>query len=268
MFGIDRYAYTNRWRKVHPAEKLALALVAMLACLISAGRLPSLLVIFLMAGLVVWRAGVPILFYLRLLCLPVSFLVAGVLTVAVSFSRETTLFLWGLKIGAYGVVGITAAGLNTAINLFSKSLGAVSCLYFLSLTTPAVEMIAVLRKLRLPPLFVELMSLVYRFIFVLFETAGKIYVAQSSRGGYATMKTAYFSLGQLVSNLFVKSYNHSRMLFTSLSARCYTGELNVLPEDYPLSGKNFIFIAIVGLALLAAGMGPGKGAFLWVGGGH
>ena len=265
MFGIDRYAYTNRLRKVHPAEKLALALVAIFACSVSVGRLPSLLVIFLMAGLAVLRAGIPLLFYLRLLGVPGSFLAAGVLTVAVSFSREADLFLWGFKIGDYAL-GITPAGLHTAVNLFCKSLGAVSCLYFLSLTTPAVEMIAVLKKLRLPPLFIELMSLVYRFVFVLFETAGKIYVAQSSRWGYATAKTAYFSLGQLVSNLFTKSYGQSRMLFTALSARCYTGELNVLPEEYPLSVKNFILIAVVGLVLLAAGMGPEKGTFLGGGG--
>jgi cobalt/nickel transport system permease protein len=98
------------------------------------------------------------------------------------------------------------------------------------------------------------MSLVYRFIFVLLETADKMYTAQAARWGYATLKTSYFSLGQLVSNLFHKSYYCSRMLFTTLLARCYTGELKVLEKSYVLSGKNLFLIAAAELALLVVSL--------------
>ncbi|MEW6274412.1 MAG: cobalt ECF transporter T component CbiQ [Bacillota bacterium] len=266
MLKIDQYAYTNKLRSVHPAEKLAFALVALAFCLASSSRLTFLLVIFLMAGLVILLAGIPALFYFKLMTMPMSFLVAGVLTVAFSFSRDAGSFWWGLPIGSY-TVGVTAAGLEMAAGLFLKSLGAVSCLYFLSLTTPVVEILAVLKKLRLPPLFIELMSLVYRFIFVLFETAGDIYMAQSSRWGYASVRTAYFSLGQLAANLFAKSYYKSRMLLITLAARGYNGELNVLAESCNLSRKNIFLIILTGLALLGVSLWSGDGKF-FAGGGY
>lgn len=262
MLKIDRFAYTNKLRYVHPAEKLAFALAMLIACLALSSRLTSLLVVFLMAALVVLRAKIPALFYLKLLLVPVSFLLAGVLTVALSFSKDAGLFLAGIKLGGW-VLGFTAAGLKRAPDLFLKSLGAVSCLYYLSLTTPAVEIFTLLRKLKLPPLFVELMTLVYRFIFLLLETAEKIYVSQSSRGGYATLKNSYFSLGQLAANLFAKSYRHSQLLFLALSARCYTGELNVLGEPCRFSARNLLLSTLAGLALLAAGYCAEKGVGLF-----
>ncbi|MCL6612269.1 MAG: cobalt ECF transporter T component CbiQ [Peptococcaceae bacterium] len=257
MLSIDRYAYSNKLRHVHPAEKCGFALITVAVCLASSNRLTFILVILLMAGLAVFRAGIPLPFYLKLMCVPMSFLAVGVLTVAISITGENHPFLWGLKIGGY-TLGVTGPGLQAAADLFLKSLGAVSCLYFLSLTTPVVEILAVIKKLRLPPLFIELMSLVYRFIFVLLETAQKIQVAQSSRWGYASLKTSFHSLGQLGANLFVKSYHHSQMIHAALSARCYSGDLNVLEEPRPLSKRNLGMIAAADLVLLAVGIWPGK----------
>jgi len=249
LLKIDRYAYINRLCHVHPVEKFSFALLTMMICLLSSSPLTSLLVILLMAGLVILPARIPVLFYLKLMLIPMAFLVTGVLTVALAFTKDPCSFLWAVKIGGY-MFGMTTGGLIAAGKLFLKSLGAVSCLYFLSLTTPMVEIFSVLRKLRLPPLFIELMSLVYRFIFVFLETADKIYIAQASRWGYATLKTSYFSLGLMLSNLFSKSYYDAQMLFTTLLARCYTGELKVLEKSYSFSRKNLLLITAAELALL------------------
>ncbi|MFZ5632570.1 MAG: cobalt ECF transporter T component CbiQ [Bacillota bacterium] len=249
MLKIDQYAYSNRLNRVHPAEKFGFALTTMIICLVFSAELTSLLVILLMAGLVVFRAGIPPLFYLKLMSVPMSFLVIGVLTVAFSYAGDDYSFLWGFKVGGYAL-GVTAPSLRSAGDLFLKSLSAVSCLYFLSLTTPMVEILTVLKKLRVPPLFVELMSLIYRFIFVLLETADKIYISQSSRWGYATLKTSYFSLGQLAANLFIKAYHRSQMLYTTMSARCYTGEIRVLDKQYDISGKNIVFIVVIEIFLV------------------
>jgi cobalt/nickel transport system permease protein len=201
-----------------------------------------------MAGTVILRAGIPWRFYLKLLSLPLSFLLVGVLTVAVSVVRQPGGAVYGITVFNFAV-GVTAGGLSAAANLLCKSLGAVSCLYFLSLTTPMVEIISVLKKLKVPGLFIELMGLIYRFIFVMMETAERIYTAQSSRWGYASVKTSYYSLGQLASTLFIKSYHRSQMLFTTLMSRCYNGELNVVGPQYQVSRGNIAAIALIDLAL-------------------
>ncbi|HHW45137.1 cobalt ECF transporter T component CbiQ [Desulfofundulus thermobenzoicus] len=248
MFKIDQYAYANKLRQMHPGEKFAFALLTMTICLAAPVPLVHLVVIMLMAGMVVLRAGIPARFYCKLLALPLSFLLLSVLAVCVSVTSHPGVPVYGPVIHGYAV-GVTLAGLYQAGLILGKSLAAVSCLYFLSLTTPVVEIISLLRRLRLPSLFLELMGLIYRYIFVVMETADRMYISQSSRQGYASLKTAYHSLGQLVSNLFIKSYYRSSALYTALSSRGYTGDLPVLDNSFRLSGRNIIFIFLVELFL-------------------
>jgi len=95
------------------------------------------------------------------------------------------------------------------------------------------------------------MELIYRFIFVLMETAQKMYSAQSSRCGYASIKTSYFSLGLLIANLFNISYNHSQRLFNALLSRCYMGGIRVLEPEYVISRRNIAVILVVESILVA-----------------
>lgn len=252
MLKIDQYAYTNRLAGVHPAEKLLLAGVTLIVGLIFPSPVISLLVILIMTCLTIIWAGIPARFFSKLMLLPLSFLVIGVLTVALVVTRDGSSLLWGLQLGGW-TAGVTVESLQKAGVLFFKALGAVSCLYFLSLTTPLLEIISVLRMLRCPPLLIELMTLIYRFIFVLLETADKIYISQSSRWGYATWKTSYYSLGQLASSLFGKSYYNSQLLFKGLLSRCYTGSLNVLDKSWILSRRNIGLIILLEVILLIIG---------------
>jgi cobalt/nickel transport system permease protein len=144
-----------------------------------------------MAVAIIRLAGIPGKIYLKLILLPFLFLLIGVLTIAVSITAKGTVTGWLTNMTISGVtIGVTYDGLVMAGGLFCKSLGAVSCLYFLSLTTPAVEMVSVMRRLKFPSLFIELADLIYRFIFVMLETADDIYTSQSSRLGYASLKNS------------------------------------------------------------------------------
>jgi len=251
MLKIDSFAYANKLRKVHPAEKAAFALTTMFLCLIFSSVTLSAVIIILMAGVTVGLAGIPVKIYLRLMFLPFSFLLVGVITVVVSVSAGDTVVgvnaaEWLVKIKISNItLGITSEGLLAAARLFFKSLGTVSCLYFMSLTTPFVEIAMIMRKIKLPALFIELTEIIYRFIFVLLKTAEDIYTSQSSRWGYSSFKNSMNSLGCLTAALFVRSLHRSQELFTTLTARGYTGQLNVLAPKYPVSAANITLIIIV-----------------------
>jgi len=249
LFRIDQYAYTSRLRHVHPGEKFAFAILTMGICLAASTILVPLLVTCLAAAAVIMVARVPARFYFRLLFLPLGFLVAGLLAVTLTISRGADPAVYGLVIGGV-TLGVTGPALNQAALIFTKSLGAVSCLYFLSLTTPMVEIISILHRLRVPALLVEMMGLIYRFIFVIMETAGMMYVSQGSRCGYAGIRVSFRSMAQLVANLFARSYHRSRALYTALLARGYTGEIRMWEEPRPVSAKNLVLIALVDLTLL------------------
>jgi cobalt/nickel transport system permease protein len=136
MLKIDGFAYTNRLRQVHPLEKAAFAFITMFLCLGFSLPVISCIVILLMAFATVGLARIPVIVYIKLMLLPFLFLLIGVITIAVSVSTQSLEAgqLAGITISGI-TVGLTYNGLITAGGLFFKSLGAVSCLYFLSLTT-------------------------------------------------------------------------------------------------------------------------------------
>ena len=241
MIDIDSYAYSNNLKTVHPAEKSLFALISMVACLTATTVITPLIVLALMAGGIVLKAGIPARIFVRLMIVPLSFLLIGVLTIAFSVSTNPSGF-W-LAQTMYGVtIGIHYSDLITAVHLFLRSLGAVSCLYFLALTTPMTELITVLNKLRVPVIITELMVLIYRFIFVFMETATTIRRAQLSRSGYISMKRSFHSLSLLFSALLGKVFVKSQELYDSMAARCYSGEIKVLTKKHPVSPGNYLII--------------------------
>jgi len=262
MLPIDRYAYSNGLSDVHPGEKIAFALITLVICLCASNFITSLAVIFIMAGAVIFYAGIPPGFYFKLMTVPMSFLFIGIIAVMVSAVGPEGNYIFTFDLFVL-TLGVTAGSLTTAVNLFLKSLGAVSCLYFLSLTTPMVEIILVLRKCHVPAVLVELMSLIYRFIFVLMDTAVQMYTAQSSRLGYRSIKLGYASLSKLITNLFVKSYYRADTLSTTLMSRCYGGELSVLEPDYKISRRNILLLCTVDMALVAISLLLHGGNLFW-----
>jgi len=231
MIYIDKYAYISKLRGEDPLLKFLFAVATLGICLWADLLLVSIFIAAFMAWAVVQKGGIPLCFYGKLMLVPMSFLIIGVLTIAVNVSGRTEGFFVSFNVKGI-MIGLTGPGLKEAVRLFFKALGCVSCLYFLSLTTPMVELLSLLRKLKVPKLMVELMGLVYRFIFVLMDMADTMYTAQSARLGYATVESGYRSLSGLASSLFIRSYKRAQDLYSALESRGYNGELNVLEQSH------------------------------------
>ncbi|KUK81527.1 MAG: Cobalt ABC transporter, inner membrane subunit CbiQ, partial [Pelotomaculum thermopropionicum] len=165
-------------------------------------------------------------------------------------------FLWAAQIGSC-TIGITNQGLNDAAHVFLRSLASVSCLYFLTLTTPVTDMVWVLHKLRVPALLIELLTLIYRFILILLEVSRQIYLAQDLRAGYRNIQTGLASLGKLILSVFIKSYRQSLAMYDALVARCYTEKLPVLEERRQWSRRNILLIFLIDGALVLSALYAG-----------
>lgn len=163
--------------------------------------------------------------------IPLAFLFLSTAAIIVNFSH-TPLDAFAIPLGSIYITG-SWNGIFRAAQLILTALAAVSCLYFLSLTTPMTDILEVLRKLRCPALFIELMLLIYRFLFVLLEIASAIMTSQRSRLGNKDMKTSYRSFSQMVSVLFVRAMKKSNALFDAMESRCYDGHIRVLSETFP-----------------------------------
>ena len=155
------------------------------------------------------------------------------MAVAISFSK-TAVGDYNLPLGFFYLY-MTKESLWETVELIAKALGAVSAMYMLTLSTPTSEIIAVLRGIHMPKLLVELMNMIYRYIFILMDTQCRMKNAAVSRLGYCDFKTSCLSFGQIASNLLVVSLKKGNAYYHALEARCYDGELRFLEEEKTVS---------------------------------
>lgn len=253
MIYIDKYAYISKLKKTDPMQKFLFALLTLGVSLWADSILISAFVLLIMGWNTVYKGGIPLALFIKLMLLPFTFIVISILTIGINISGNQSSFLFSISFaGTY--IGISQSGIQNAMRLFFVSLGAVSCLYYLSLSTPMVDLLTVLRRLKVSKLFIEMTGLIYRFIFVLFETADTMYTAQNSRLGYSSLSSGYRSLAALASTLFIRSYKRSDELYTSLEARGYDGELNVLEEPFETPWPQYFIPVVVNLFLILAAL--------------
>lgn len=246
---IDSYAHGNRWRQVHPGEKGLWVLLALAATLLSRHPGIPLLITVVMTAMTLLGAGIPLRGYLRLLAGPLAFLLWSCILLPVTLTPAIgpLLQLPGTEL----TIGWNAQELPMAQLVFCRSLGALSSLLFLTLTTPVSEVAGLLRLIGIPRLFVELTVIAYRQIFILLEAFSAIRSAQEARLGYRSLRTARRSMAEMAGNILIKTVTRARSNHQALLARGYDTELRFLSPQRQRSPRNLLAAGISGLALIA-----------------
>jgi cobalt/nickel transport system permease protein len=161
--------------------------------------------------------------YLKLLKIPLSFLIVGIVVILVTIDGEPILEFW--------IFQVTDKSLNTAISVFLRSLASLSVLLYLIITTPIPELVSALKKLKLPDFAVEMLLLVYRTVQILFDEAKKLDCAASSRLGYTSFKSFLRTTSMLAYSLFIKSLSRAEKLDAAMVTRCYAGKFPMLEVE-------------------------------------
>ena len=241
MIVIDKLCYQSKLRYENPGGKFAFALITLCICVMSRSIAVACIVLAVTGILTVWKGGIPVSRYLKFLTIPLAFLLLSTLAIVLNI-RKTPLDLFAIQLGSWYLTSSRAA-LQYAVQLILTALSAVSCLYFLAFSTPMPDILEVLRKLHCPKLLIELMLLIYRFIFILLNTASAISVAQECRLGNKDYRTALNSFGKLGSVLMIRAMSRSNRLYDAMEARCYDGNIRVLSETRPPKKK--VILAII-----------------------
>jgi cobalt/nickel transport system permease protein len=248
MLYIDQFVYKNKMRTSHPLERFAFAVITIIISVAVNKPAVHLVIIMIMLWLLLFKAKIPAGVVSKLMLVPAGFLVLGVGAIAVTTDHSNTGMLLSLRVGEY-FLGVTNNSLLLAGSTLLKSLSSVSALFFLILTTPLTELLYVLKLLRLPAVVIEMIMLIYRFIFVFLETAFAIYTAQSARLGFINFKRSINSFGVLFANLWGKAFLKSQALYISLLSRGYEAELKVLYPEFKFSWKNILFFTLVEIGI-------------------
>ncbi len=132
-FPIDMYAYQNRLRDAHPAEKMLFAGLTILICLIASSPLVALLALGIVTVAVVRVAGIPLRAFSYFVRLPAGFILIGVLTLAItSVDPANPATLLALPIGPWHV-GVMESSLARAVQVASVSFSCVASMLALAL---------------------------------------------------------------------------------------------------------------------------------------
>ena len=207
------------------------------------------MVIIAMAYLTIVKGELPVKEYLSILAIPIVFILLGTFTIAIDFSKQP-MGQYNLYLGL-GYVFTSQAKLKEVVFLILKVFAAISSLQMMTLSTPSSEIIYVLRKAHVPKLIVELMNLIYRYIFILMDVYAKMKNSAESRLGYCDFKTSCYTFGSIASNMLVVSLKKANTYYDAMEARCYDGDLIFLEEDKKVeaiqivSALSFIIILIL-----------------------
>jgi cobalt ECF transporter T component CbiQ len=151
---------------------------------------------------------------------------------------------------------ITAQGLGAAAYLITRVETAATLSLLLILCTPWTHVLKALRVLRVPVVFVVILGMTYRYIFLMLQTAQDMFESRQSRmvgtlEGAERRRLAGASVGVLLS----KSIQLSGDVYMAMMSRGYRGEVYTL-DDFVMQPRDWVALAgLLGIAVLAFWLG-------------
>lgn len=246
---IDILCRKSRFYGMNGGLKVLGAVCLLVLSVLSRSPWVSFALFFVMAGLTI-AGGISLGDYLSLLTLPVVFLLLGAMALLWDFTHTAT----GLvSVGAFGGYFVLTPE-NQAMSrlVLSRAMGAVSCLYFLSLSTPMPELLAVLDKAHVPGILIDLAVLIYRYIFLMLETYRDMKAAAESRLGFVGLKSSLKTTGQIYGSLLGRSFRRANTCFDAMESRGYSGGIRFLSPKKPIQTCHVAMLAALMAAMTAA----------------
>lgn len=233
-------------------------------------KLGSLLVLLVVGGLAHSMVTLAVLYALTLVlaavsALPVGFFVKRVwlfvpiftgiavlpATLSVVTPGDVVLTLWHWHATPEG---LTAQGLTAAARVVCRVAVSISLVVLLTLTTPWVRLLAALRGLGVPRIFIMIVGMAYRYIFLLLGTVTDIFQARQARtpGTPRHDATARAFVGAGVGTLLGKAAHLSEEVHQAMVARGFRGDATTLdrPGLHRIDAVYAVLVVVTAVALL------------------
>ena len=217
--------------------------------LIFTGLLSLFVIIAPVRGIVVYRSAFILSFLFGfLIMVPAAlnvFTPGRIIIPIIDFHTAKTFLIYSIP----AEIGITDNGAQIVLRMFLKVFNSLTLTFLILLSTTFYRLIKALRFIRVPSLFILIITLSYKFIFIMAQTVEEMYLALRSRwiGNKDRKETQKIIAGRM-GFLFRKSWMRYEDIYKAMSARGFTGELT-------LSGKETITWQEVVILCLATGLG-------------
>jgi cobalt/nickel transport system permease protein len=126
--------------------------------------------------------------------------------------------------GVFALFAAIGGDSDRAILLLLRSWLSIAAILLVAGTTPMPHLLNAMRRLGVPAMLVQVIQLVYRYLFVIAEQVWRMRNAAASRAGHASFRAA----ANTVTSLFARSYSRADSTYRAMLARGYTGDIPVL----------------------------------------
>jgi len=206
---------------------------------------------------VIWvQYGMVIMALIALSRLPLVFILKRALLV-IPFVLMITIFIPFLKSGRTAFtldlhlahLRVTYEGLIICWNVLVKSVSSVLLLTLLISTTRFSALLKGLEYLKVPRVLIILVSFMYRYLFVLIDEAEHMQRARTARwfGGYIFRQIRV--IGNMVALLFIRTYERSERIYTSMLARGFDGRIRLM-RGLEFNRRDVGFVIIMSALML------------------
>ena len=252
MFSEDVAAQAGLLQRLDPRAKI----VGLVVLLISASLLHnigSLVAMYLLTLVVAAASRLPLGFFIKRVWLfvPVFTLVVVLpATLSIVTPGNVILQLWTWQ---GHPEGLTEQGLTSAALVVLRVAVSISLVVLLTLTTPWVRLLSALRALGVTRIFVLVIGMCYRYIFLLLGSVTDMYESRKSRtvGAVRHDRSARSFVTSSAGALFGKAHHLSEEVHQAMVARGYRGDARTL-QGFRLRSVDVAFAVAVVLCSAAA----------------
>jgi cobalt/nickel transport system permease protein len=146
-------------------------------------------------------------------------------------------------------IGITSQGLTSAALIITRVATSISLVVLLTLTTSWTRLLAALRALLVPRMFILVLGMAYRYLFHLLNSVLDMYTARRARsvGDDHDVKSSRAFVAATAGALFGKSHALSEEVHMAMVSRGYTGDARTLTA-FKVTAFDFAWIATTAVA--------------------
>lgn len=243
----DTYARRNNWLTGIDVRVKLIYIVLLLAINLLAKHMFIPLLFFSVSFALLSSVKIPFTAMLRSMILPMSL---AVFILLIRGLHEGDKEWISFSIMGYKIV-LKEDGLLNGLHTCSKVLGGISLVIMLSFTTTISQLCTGLRWFRIPDTIIELLALMYRYIFLFLDEVDTMWTAQKTRLGHVSWKKTIKSFGILGGMLVVHSFARAERTHEAMHARGYEGGGILTSALPPWSRKTYVSLTgIVFIVLL------------------
>ena len=200
-----------------PAHLKLVALVVFMLIVVATPRQwPLVFLVYLAVVLtVIGLSHVPFIYIAKRMVVETPFVVFALLVPVISEGPRTEVL--GLS--------LSEPGLWAAFGLLVKGTLGVMASLTLAATTDPQDVLAGLRRLRMPDLIVQIMGFMLRYLEVVSGEMGRMHTAMRSRGCDPRSPRHWPVLARSLGALFIRSYERGERVHLAMLARGYDGTL-------------------------------------------